>query len=472
LAPRDRYHLPVILLVLTDIAVFGGSVLLAYKIRFSAWFTQYVWALPAECLPPLDAAYWSLALYALLIGLVILERFGFYSYREGLDRGVRPVALILTVIVCYVFLMAWLFLYVHGSYAHSRLVIFLSLVLTIGLGLASHELLRRVMRHMVTSGIGFTRTLLVGSEDNCRWVLDQLRSTHGSLHQVVGFVGINGKRPEGINGVPVVGTLAEIPQVLERQKIDRVIVALPGTHQERAWDILRACQEKKVDCRFVPELFESMTLNVDVAAVDSLPTISLGETPLTGSCQLMKQLMDTVVASVALAAASPVMLLFSILIKLDSEGPVLFKQERIGSDGRLFTMYKFRTMDKDAEKDTGPVWAKANDPRCTRFGRWLRRTNLDELPQILNVLQGSMSLVGPRPERPYFVNKFKRSIPQYMRRHMVKSGITGWAQVNGLRGNTSVEERTRYDIFYIENWSLLFDLKILLRTLVSNKNAY
>jgi len=469
---RDRYLFPFLVLLLVDICVFGGAVLLAYDVRFSSWFTETLWATPPGSPPPVEAKYWELALYAVAIGLIILERFGFYSHREGLNRGVRPVAFVLAVVVCYVFLMAWLFLYVHSSYSHSRLVIFLSILFTIGLGLASQVALRQAMRAMVTSGVGFNRTVLVGSKINCREILDQLRSAHGSVHQVVGFIGTGRSKPEGLNGTPFLGSLEDVPGIFQEHHIDRVILALPGDQDEQAWKILDLCKERDIDCRITPDLFETMTLKVDVAAVDGLPVITLGDTPLSGTGQIVKQAMDLVIASVALVVISPVMLLFSILIKLDSEGPVLFKQERIGSDGRNFNMFKFRTMHKDAEKNTGPVWAKANDPRCTRVGRWLRRTNLDELPQIFNVLRGEMSLVGPRPERSYFVNKFKRSIPRYMRRHVVKSGVTGWAQVNGWRGNTSVEERTKCDIFYIENWSVLFDLKILLRTLVANKNAY
>lgn len=472
MSTRDRYYLPLILLALVDVLVFGGSVLLAYWLRFSGWFTNLFLSLPTGMPAPDEAQYWSLALYAVVLGLLIQERFGFYSYRNGLDRGIRPIAFSLAVIVCYVFLMAWLFLYVHGAYSHSRLVVFLAMVFTIGFGLLSHHLLRCAMPYMVKHSIGFTRTLLVGGEDSCRTVMERLRSAHGSFHQIVGFVGANGKRPEGLDDVPVVGSLKDIPNLLEPLKVDRVIVALPDTYYEQAFDILQVCKKQKVDCRMVPDLFDSMVLKMDISKVDGLPTISLGETPLAGNGELLKRAMDIIIGSVAMIIMSPVMALFSILIKLDSEGPVIYRQERIGYDGRIFTMYKFRTMHKDAEKGTGPVWAKENDPRCTRVGRWLRRTNLDELPQVINVLRGDMSLVGPRPERPYFVNKFKQKIPQYMRRHMVKSGITGWAQVNGLRGNTSVEERTRYDIFYVENWSLLLDLIILARTPFSNKNAY
>ena len=469
----DRYLIPLLVLIAVDVLVFGGGILLAYHIRFSPAFVNYVWTTAPGSPLPVDIQYFRLALYALAIGLIILERFGFYSHREGLDRGIRPVSLLLSIIVSYVFLMAWLFLYVHASYSYSRLVIFISMILTFGLGMISQVVLRYSMKQLVTSGFGFTRTLLVGSEQNCLNILERLRFAHGSLHQVVGFVGIQGTSPEGVNGLPVLGKIDQFAGILQQQKdIDRVIVALPEEHYKKAWDIQESCQKQGVDCRFVPELFDIMTLKVEVGTMDGIPVITLGETPLTGIGPFLKRTMDMLVSTVALVVASPLMILFTLLIKFDSKGPALFKQQRMGSDGRVFEMFKFRTMYEGAEKDTGPIWAKNNDPRCTRIGRWLRRTNLDELPQILNVLRGDMSWVGPRPERAYFVNQFKTKVPRYMRRHLVKSGITGWAQVNGLRGNTSVEERTRYDIFYIENWSLLFDLKILVRTLFSIKNAY
>jgi exopolysaccharide biosynthesis polyprenyl glycosylphosphotransferase len=347
------------------------------------------------------------------------------------------------------------------------------MVFTFVLGLLSQHLLRALMGWLVSSGIGFTRTLVVAGVENCQSILERMRFAHGSIHQVAGLICAGDDLPGEISGVPVLGRVKDFSRLIDRLKdIDRVVVALPVEQHEKSWEILESCRRRRIDCRFVPELFDLLSLQVDVSAIDGLPSITLGETPLTGAGPVLKRLMDMTVASIGLVVASPVMILFALLIKLDSKGPALFKQQRLGSDGRVFDMYKFRTMHIGAEALTGPVWATNNDPRCTRVGRWLRRTNLDELPQILNVLRGEMSLVGPRPERAYFVNKFKTSVPQYMRRHLVKSGITGWAQVNGLRGNTPVEERVRYDIFYIENWSLLFDLKIMFRTLFSTKNAY
>ena len=222
----------------------------------------------------------------------------------------------------------------------------------------------------------------------------------------------------------------------------------------------------------VPDVYEDVSRFTGFCEVEGLPFLALGETPLSGFGLLMKRFMDCFFAGIALIISSPVMFMVAALIKLDSNGPIFFVQERVGNDGRKFNIYKFRSMIDQAEKDTGPKWATANDPRTTHVGRFIRKYNLDELPQFVNVLCGDMSLVGPRPERPYFVDKFKEQIPHYMRRHMVKTGLTGWAQVNGLRGDTSVVKRTKYDLYYVRNWSILFDLKILLKTITSFKNAY
>jgi exopolysaccharide biosynthesis polyprenyl glycosylphosphotransferase len=198
----------------------------------------------------------------------------------------------------------------------------------------------------------------------------------------------------------------------------------------------------------------------------------MGETPLSGSSLVLKRIIDLVGSSCLILVCAPFWCLLAVLVKLESKGPVFYSQERVGHDGRTISVLKFRSMREGAETETGPVWAVREDPRRTRLGAWMRKYNVDETPQFLNVFRGEMSLVGPRPERPHFVNQFKEDIPSYLKRHMVKSGITGWAQVNGLRGDTSIEERTRYDMWYIQNWSLLLDLRILAKTLFAHENAH
>jgi exopolysaccharide biosynthesis polyprenyl glycosylphosphotransferase len=237
-------------------------------------------------------------------------------------------------------------------------------------------------------------------------------------------------------------------------------------------EVYRTCRKMGIKVRMAPTLFEAVAMEMPLGESDGIATITLGETPLTGMGLLVKDSLDRVIAGTLLILSLPLVAVISLLIKLDSRGPVLYRQERIGESGNLFTLLKFRTMRLDAETGTGPVFARENDPRCTRFGRYLRRYNLDELPQLVNVLKGEMAMVGPRPERPFFVNKFKTEIPGYLRRHVVKPGMTGWAQVHGFRGDTSVQDRVVYDIYYIENWSLWMDLGILLRTFGANRNAY
>jgi exopolysaccharide biosynthesis polyprenyl glycosylphosphotransferase len=250
---------------------------------------------------------------------------------------------------------------------------------------------------------------------------------------------------------------------------------LPLSFHQKIMEIVLNCQDLNVEFQIVPDMLEMMAARAKVMVSDGVPLISLGRTPLEGWNRILKRSLDIGLSGIGLVMLSPVFAFLAILIKADSRGRVFFKQERLGRDGKKFVQYKFRSMMDNAEQETGPVFAAEDDPRRTKMGTILRKYNLDELPQLFNVLRGDMSLVGPRPERQFFVDKFKEGIPRYFLRHKVKSGITGWAQVNGLRGNTSIEERTKYDLFYMENWSLSFDIKILLLTLkdwLRSKNAY
>jgi len=466
---RDPFWLPLIILLLVDAGTLFGSVMLAYLIRFSPWFTSLLPHTPGL---PVFREYLALGVYATVFGLFVFQRFGLYARRVGVERKAHALHIVSAVVVTYVFLAAWLFVYVNWQYDYSRWLVFLSLMLTAGGGTGIHFLLGEIQGHMIRRGVGFERTLVVAAGQDLGEVSRRLRAWHGSRHHVVGYLvpadGNRGAPPDA----PILGTLDQIERVLGDGGVDVVVIALPPGSCREAVSLLGRCRKKGVEVRMVPALFEAVAYRIGVGENRWIPTISLGETPLTGSYAAFKALLDMVVAGTLLVLSLPLMAAISVSIKLDSRGPVLYRQERVGAGGRLFTLYKFRTMRWGAESATGPVFARDNDPRCTRVGRYLRRYNLDEIPQLVNVLRGEMAVVGPRPERPYFVNRFKAEIPGYMRRHVVKPGMTGWAQVHGLRGNTSVTDRTRYDIYYIENWSLFLDFRILLRTLVSNRNAY
>jgi Undecaprenyl-phosphate glucose phosphotransferase len=262
----------------------------------------------------------------------------------------------------------------------------------------------------------------------------------------------------------VLGAIKDLEAVLAERKVEQIFVALPLEAHKRMMNVLAMVGSECVEVKLVPDILQYATLKATLEDLDGTPVINLSQVPLQGWSSLVKRVMDLALAAAGLLVLAPVLPLIALAVWIEDRGPILYGQERMGLDGRVFKIWKFRSMRVDAEASTGPVWAVQDDPRRTRFGGFLRRWSLDELPQLWNVLVGDMSLVGPRPERPTFVHEFKLRLPQYMLRHRVKSGITGWAQVHGWRGNTSIRKRLEYDLYYIENWSLGLDFKILWMT--------
>ena len=277
----------------------------------------------------------------------------------------------------------------------------------------------------------------------------------------------------GYRGLPLLGTLNDADEIIRRERIDHLYVALPLEEHVKMLGLVEVTNREGVDLHVVPDLLQFIALRARLENLDGVPIISLNDVPLRGFNSILKRIIDIAISGSVLLTISPLFGLIALLIRRSS-GPVFYRQERMGLDGKAFQVLKFRSMYEGAEDETGPIWARDNDPRCTPVGKWLRRFDLDELPQLWNVVRGDMSIVGPRPERPYFVEQFKHRIPQYMLRHKVKAGITGWAQVNGWRGNTSLEKRIEYDLYYIENWSVGLDFKIMWLTLVRGfqKHAY
>ena len=356
---------------------------------------------------------------------------------------------------------------------YSRGMIFYGWGLTITLitlGRLAHAQIRARLRRL---GWGRDRVLIVGTGDVGRMIFHKIQSNPGLGYQVVGFITINGQGEVPL-GASIIGHAGDLGPIINEHYIDEVIIALPeATHQEILM-LISECERGKVMIKVFPDVFQHMAGQVSIDDLGGLPLLTVRDIALRGWKLTAKRLVDVAGTVCGLVLISPLMMLMAILIKLDSRGPVFYAQERMGLDARPFKMLKFRSMRQDAE-DHGPGWTVDGDTRVTRMGRFIRHINVDELPQLVNVLIGEMSLVGPRPERPVYVNQFRRSIPRYMDRHWEKAGMTGWAQVNGLRGDTSISERTKYDLWYIENWSLLLDLKILIRTLfnlLKSPNAY
>lgn len=334
--------------------------------------------------------------------------------------------------------------------------------------------------------IGRDRVLLVGTGELGRLIHRKILQSPGLGYEVIGYIDSgNGHESIGglkeaiesttIYGAPILGTLDDLHDVVGQYEIDEVIIALPEASQRELVDIIVRAERGRVSIKVFPDVFQFMASEVSIDDLNGLPLLTIRDVALRGWKLTLKRAIDLTVSAIALVFLSPILLLIALLIKLDSPGPVFYCQERMGLDAKPFWMLKFRSMRPDAEADTGPVWAKQDDPRRTRLGALIRRFSIDEFPQLINVLLGEMSLVGPRPERPVFVEQFRQQIPRYMDRHREKAGLTGWAQVNGLRGDTSITERTKYDLWYIENWSLGLDFKILVRTLFrifTDKNAY
>jgi len=354
-----------------------------------------------------------------------------------------------------------------GLYEVSQYVWLLFLVLNVGFAYAERELIREFLERRWRAGIGLKRVLIAGAGDLGRVVADKVLEHRELGFKVVGFLDDRaGGDHIGYRGIPLLGQLAEADDIIRREGVDHLYVALPLEEHVKMLGLIEATNREGVDIHVVPDLLQFIALRARLENLDGVPIISLNDVPLRGFNSVLKRATDVSISAVALAGLSIPFALIAWLIKRESPGPVFYTQERMGLDGKAFNVYKFRSMHIGAEDDTGPVWARDDDPRATRIGRWLRKLDFDELPQLWNVLRGDMSIVGPRPERPFFVEQFKHRIPQYMLRHKVKAGITGWAQVNGWRGNTSLEKRIEYDLYYIENWSVTLDIKIMWLTLV------
>ena len=448
-----------------DLALIVGSWFLAYYLRF------YVGPIPVYLGIPSLTPYLALLVPTLVVWAVAFRAFGLYRPRrlgshlqEVWDVAKASTAGILVLVALTFF---------ARSFEFSRLVIAYFWVISIALVSVSRAAFREALRVARRRGYNLRYALVVGGGELARAVIARLQQRPDVGIQLLGVVGDD---KDGADlGARRLGGYGDLRAILDQRSVDHVILALPHDDYARIGMILEEIGDEPVTIHFVPDLLRFASLRGGVEEFEGLPFIHLRESPLYGWNRVLKRGFDVAFGSLALLLAAPVMLLIALVIKLTSDGPVRYRQERMGLDGRRFWMLKFRTMEANAEAETGPVWAAAGDPRRTRLGAFLRSWSLDELPQLFNVLKGEMSLVGPRPERPVFVEQFRRQIPRYMLRHKVKSGITGWAQVKGLRGNTSLEERIEKDLYYIEHWSLVLDLKILLLTLWNgfrNKNAY
>jgi exopolysaccharide biosynthesis polyprenyl glycosylphosphotransferase len=455
----------VLALIVSDLVMLRLAFVLAYRMRLLGD------ARPGQPSDP-PSTYDDLALLCVLVIVLVFAVRRLYIPRRGFGRVDLLYQVSAAVGLGWLAALSVTF-FLYRALEPPRLMLVYWAFLSIGLVWLTRVVLDALLREAHRRGRDLERVLIVGDGEQAQVVEAKIRSAPELGYRVAGFIG-NGSSNPMVR--PVLGGLDDIPAIVRAHAVGEVIIAWAGISHQQLVDIVTGCTRQHVDIKIFPDIFDLMAREVETSELTGLPLMRVRDVALHGWMRFLKRALDVVVSWSLLVLLSPWLLFMALLVKLTSpHGPILHVQERVGLDGRPFFMLKFRSMRPDAEAESGPVWAVPNDPRRTPLGATIRRFSLDEFPQLVNVLVGEMSLVGPRPERPEFVAQYANLVPRYRERHMEKAGMTGWAQVNGLRGQTSIVERTEYDLFYVETWSLAFDIKILLKTLaaiIRDRNAY
>jgi Undecaprenyl-phosphate glucose phosphotransferase len=446
-----------------DLIVTAGVWLGAYFLRFRLWPSPFgVPGIP-YVLQTLPGVLILAAIAYRICGLYEIHRLRQLPRELGVVCKASGLLFLLAVVVIF---------YRRNIY-ESRLALSLFFVLN-ALALALvRRALWRVLKYLRGRGLNYGRAVIVGTGRTARLVAKAISNNSWTGLEALGFVDLAGKIEPTV--LPRLGEVRDLEKIVAEHDVDHIFVALPLSRYGELPELYRTLADLLVDVQLVPDLPSVAGMRLRMVDIDNLAFLGLRQNPHYGWPKTAKRAMDLVVGAMALAVLSPLMLGLAIAIRLSGAGPILYRQARAGLRGRTFQMLKFRSMQLDAETSTGPVWASRNDDRCTKLGRFMRRWSLDELPQLFNVLAGDMSLVGPRPERGVFIEKFRKRIPGYTQRHQVKTGMTGWAQVHGWRGDSSLRHRIQCDLYYIANWSLWLDLQILLMTVwrgLRHRNAY
>ncbi len=474
---QKRLRVTATLNVAGDVAATVGAFFLAWYLRFVQPVIEVTKSVPDF------EPYMRMLPFILLIWPTVYYFRGLYRVRRGHSRVDELISIVVATVLALVILTAALTfdrVTQAGSddpFSYSRAFFALFAASDIFLVAALRFTTRAVLRAVRRRGHNVRRILIVGAGDSGKEIAAKLVRHRELGYEVVGFLDDDPDKrlDEPVDGVGVLGALDDMEAVIERRQVDQVMIALPFEAHRKILDLLDRIGNELIEIRLVPNVLQYATLRADMEDVDGTPVINLSHVPMEGWSSLVKRAMDIGISLAAMIVLLPLLPIVMVLIKREDRGPLFYRQERMGLDGRSFMILKLRSMRMGAESETGPVWAVEDDPRRTRIGAFLRRWSIDELPQLWNIFRGDMSIVGPRPERPRFVRKFRGEIPNYMLRHRVKSGLTGWAQVHGWRGNTSIRKRIQYDLYYIENWSLRLDFQILWLTLRRRgltRNAY
>lgn len=447
-----------------------GDSIVVFLCYFLSYFIRFeLFPVPLG-IPPFKP-YLYLSFVILVFTLLSLKANGLYSSKGFIWKGSSFFKILLSAIFSFILTSALLQFIRVFSFSRLFLIIFFSL-LVLSLSLFRFAF-KSILKVFHKKGKFVERAIILGAGNLGQSLVDKLEEHRELGLQIIGFLDDDpGKANFSYKGIKVLGNLNDLEKILEKEDLDGAFIAYPYNQKSKGEKIIDLLQRRYLDIYFVPDIIQMLTLRTSVVEYYDLPLIYLNPTPLEGWGALVKRLMDIILSSLAIVFLLPFWILIAILIKREDGGPVFYKQKRMGIDGKEFEIIKFRSMEVEAEKNGAQI-ARKNDKRVTNIGTFLRKWSLDETPQFINVLLGQMSLVGPRPERPEFVEEFEEKFPDYFLRHKVKCGITGWAQVNGFRGPTSIKRRLQYDLYYIQNWSIWFDLKILALTLLGGfKNKY
>ncbi len=469
--PRRNDLLIPLATILSDIVAFVSAFLLSYWLRFFSPLTEYFEV--THGIPSIDG-YRNAALIFIPVFLLVFRTRRLYGSRRHTHISDEFFILVRLITIGMMIMMSATFFYREFSF--SRGVFILLWGTSIVTVTAGRWIILNIEQWLYRRRKELQSIVIVGSNKTAEEIFRLFTSDLSLGYEVLGYYAETAARSgSALERCRYLGPHTNLAGDIGPLRIQTAMIALSHNEQERLIDLLRHTEGMNIEFMMVPDMLELMTSRIRIQEIRGIPFLRLKDVPMSTWNRILKRMFDLLFSLIALIIALPVMAVIAIIIKVTSPGPVFYIQERVGLDGVSFPLIKFRSMRMDAEKETGPVRNTKHDSRATLIGRILRRTSLDELPQLFNVLIGQMSIVGPRPERPYFVDQFKQHIPKYLERHRVKTGMTGWAQVNGLRGDVPIEERTKYDIYYVENWSLVLDVKIILKTIravIFAKDAY
>ena len=457
-----------ILMVLIDVLVIVLSLICSIWLRFKTTlfgpigghlgFTSYLLFLVLAVIP---------------VYLILYFAFGLYKPRRTYKNIFSEATQIIKVNILAFFILVSILFIIHQP-NYSRIMLFLLAIIAAFFGIFERFIIRSILKNLRVNNKNLKHILIVGDNDLAFTFARKIRNNPYLGFMVNGFIGRTEHVGKEIEGTKVIGSFKDLDSILEKNRYDRVVLAIPLKYYYKINELVESCERVGIKAEIIPDYIRYFPAQPSIDMIEDIPIINIRYVPLDDNFnKFLKFMSDYVISIIAIVITSPVMIITAIAIKLTSPGPIIFKQERMGYNGKIFEMYKFRSMKVQNPSEEKSEWTTPDDPRKTKVGNFIRKTSIDELPQFFNVLKGDMSVVGPRPERPYFVDQFRETIPKYMVKHQVKPGLTGWAQIHGCRGDTSIRKRIEYDIEYVENWHMGLDLGIMIKTaLKKNPNAY